>query len=80
MRFVVEFRLSPDSTSKVTEAFSRWRPQRDPGVLFRGARIGTRYDVIFVVGEGEDEERVARACQSWDEHGNYRIYALSDAE
>lgn len=80
MKFIVEFRLSADSKSKVTDAFSRWQPEQDPGVMFRGARIGSRYNVIFVVGEGEDEERIARACQSWDEHGDYRIYALSDAE
>lgn len=80
MRFIVELRLKPDAQCKVTDAFSRWRPESDPGVMFRGARIGTRNNVIFVVGEGEDEQRIARACQSWDEHGNYRIYPVSDAE
>lgn len=79
MKFLVEFRLSPHSTSRVSETFSRWRPQRDPAVMFHGARMGTRYNVIFVVGESDDEELIARACQSWDEHGNYRIYAVSDA-
>jgi hypothetical protein len=80
MKFIVELRLSADSQSKLSDAFSRWRPQRDAGVMFRGARIGSRHNVIFVVGEGEDEERIARACQSWEQHGNYRIYPVSDAE
>jgi hypothetical protein len=79
MKFLVEFRLSPNSESRVTETFSSWRPRRDPAVMFHGARIGARYDVIFVVSESEDEQLIARACQSWDEHGNYKIYPVSDA-
>jgi hypothetical protein len=80
MKFVVELRLSPDARGGIADAFSRWHPERDPGVLVRGARIAIENNVIFVVCETEDERRIATACRNWGAHGSYRVHPVSDAQ
>jgi hypothetical protein len=80
MKFIVEFHLKPENKNKVVEIFERCGPNRNPGVSFRNAWIGTRSNVVFVFGEGDDEERVEAVCRSWSEHGNYRIHPVIDIE
>ncbi len=80
MKFMVEFRLKPGSQRQIVEAFELRGPNRNPGVSFRGAWVGTRSDVIFALGESTDEALIVQACQSWDEEGAYTIYPVVDIE
>ncbi|MCE9548082.1 MAG: DUF3303 domain-containing protein [Planctomycetia bacterium] len=80
MKFIVEFRLKPDSKKKVVEIFERTGPNRNPGVAFGGAWIGLRSDVVFVLAESDDEASVAKASASWREHGDCVIHPVIDVE
>lgn len=80
MKFLVEFNLKPDSKKKVVEIFERTGPNRKPGVTFRGAWIGTRSDVVFVLAESDDEALVTKAAESWREYGDCEIQPVIDVE
>ena len=80
MKFMVEFRLKPGSKNKAVLAFEQRGPNRTPGVTFRQAWIGASDDVVFVLTESTDEALVAKAAQSWSEHGQSQIYRVIDAD
>lgn len=80
MKFIVEFRLKPGSKNKVMETFESRGPNRSPGVVFREAWVGTMSEVIFVLAESENESLVAKAAQSWGEHGDYKITPVTNVE
>jgi len=80
MKFLVEFQLKPDSKVKAVEMFERIGPNRNPGVAFRGAWVGTRDDLVFVLTESDEEELVQRVAEAWSEFGTHRIHPLIDVE
>jgi uncharacterized protein DUF3303 len=80
MKFMVEFRLNPGSKQKVIETFELVGPNRQAGVAFRNAWIGTRSDVVFVLVESAEEALVAKAAQAWNEQGESRIEPVLDVE
>ena len=80
MKFMIEFRLKPGSKNKAVEAFEQRGPNRTPGVTFRQGWIGANADVVFVLAESTDEALVAKAAQSWSEHGQSQIFRVIDAE
>ena len=80
MKFMIEFHLKPGVKRAVVEAFDLRGPNRIPGVSFRGAWIGTRNDVIYVLGEGADEALIDKACELWREHGDFEIVPVIDSE
>lgn len=55
MKFMIEFPLKPGVKRAVVEAFDLHGSNRLPGVSFRGTWIGTKSDVVYVLGEGTDE-------------------------
>ncbi len=64
MKFMVEFELQPGTRNQAVEAFERRGPNRNPGVKFEGAWVGSRSDVAFVLVDGVDEGHVAKAAES----------------
>jgi Protein of unknown function (DUF3303) len=80
MKFMVEFRVKPGSKNKAVEAFELRGPNRNPGVTFRGAWVGARSDVVYVLIESTDDAQVSKAAQSWAEHGEYQITQVIDVE
>ena len=80
MKFIVEFRLRPGSKNQVVENFELVGPNRHAGVALQNAWIGTRSDVIFVLVESAEEALVAKAGQTWKEHGEVRIEPVIDVE
>ncbi len=80
MKFVVEFRLKPGTKNKVVELFETRGPNRNPGVTFRQAWIGTTSDIVFVVAENESEDRIKNVAQSWAEYGDCQIHPVVDIE
>ena len=80
MKFMVEFEFKPGSKNKAVEFFEMRGPNRNPGVTFRGAWIGTDADTVFVLVESADETQVTKASQSWTELGVARITRVIDVE
>ncbi|MCI0357740.1 MAG: DUF3303 family protein [Planctomycetaceae bacterium] len=80
MKYMVEFHVKPGQKEKMLERFERIGPNREVGVKFRGAWIGIRSDVIFVLAESEDESRVAAVAQSWSAHADATVHAVIDIE
>ncbi len=80
MKFMVEFQVKPGGKNKVVEAFETRGPNRNPGVTFQGAWIGTNTDVVFALVESESEALVAKAGQSWGEFGAYHIHPVIDVQ
>src|SRR5436309_3026979 len=78
MKFMVEFRFKPGGKNEVLEAFELRGPNRNPGVAFRGAWVGTQSDVAFVLVESGDQSLVEKTAQSWTEHGEFRITPVID--
>jgi hypothetical protein len=77
---MVEFRFKPESKEKVLAAFEAQGPNRNPGVQFRGAWIGTRSDMAFVLAESEDQALIEKVAESWAHYGSYQIYPVVEVE
>jgi len=80
MKYIVELRLKPGHKEPVLQAFERTGPNRNAGVAFRGAWVGTRSDVIFVLAESDDESRLAAVAQAWSEHADATLHPVLDIE
>jgi hypothetical protein len=80
MKFMVEFRFKPGGKDEILEAFELRGPNRNPGVTFRGAWVGSQADLAFALVESAHQSLVEKAAQSWDEHGEYRITPVIDVE
>jgi hypothetical protein len=80
MKFMVQLRLQPGSKTKVVEAFDLRGPNRNPGVSFLGAWIGTKLDAAFVLVESSDESLVVKAAEAWREHGEYEFHQVIDIQ
>jgi hypothetical protein len=80
MKFIVQFQLKPGSKQAVVETFERVGPNRNPGVSFRGAWIGSRTDLAFVLVESDDEGLVAKVSEAWREFGEPTIHPVIDVE
>jgi len=80
MKFMVEFQLQPGIKNKAVEAFEQRGPNRNPGVRFVGAWVGTKDDVAFVLVESADEALVAKAGQSWSDFSQHQIYPVIDVQ
>jgi hypothetical protein len=79
-KYIVQFRLEPGTKNQTVQAFEERGPSRDPGVQFRGAWIGTKSDVVFVLVEASDEADVSKAAQVRSATGNYEIHPVIDIE
>lgn len=80
MKFIVEFRLKTGNKNQALAAFEERGPNRSPGVIFRGAWIGTRSDVIFALVESADEALVSQAARSWKEDVDFEVTEVLDIE
>lgn len=80
MKYMIEFRVKPGHKEKMLATFERIGPNRNAGVAFRGAWVGSRSDVIFVLAEGDDESRMAAVAQAWSQHGEATLHAVVDIE
>jgi hypothetical protein len=80
MKFMVEVQLKPGSRNEAVEAFEQRGPSRNSGVTFRGAWVGNRSDVAFVLVESDDEAHVAKAAELWSEFGQPRILQVIDIQ
>jgi hypothetical protein len=81
MKFMIEFRLKPGHKEQVLETFEKTGPNRHPGVTFRGAWVGSRSDVIFVLLESDEgESTVANLAESWKAHGEAKFHAVVDVD
>ena len=80
MKFMLEFHLKPGTKRAVAEAFDLHGPNRTAGVSFHGVWIGTKSDVVYVLGEGADEALIEEACRPWREHGDFEIHPVLDIE
>ena len=80
MKWMVEFHFKSEHKDQVMELFEQQGPNRNPGVKFRGAWIGSRTDVAFVLVEGDDEKRMEDVAQSWSEHGSYKLHPCVEVE
>ena len=72
--------LKPGNKDQVVDRFELRGPNRNPGVAFRGAWIGKRSDLVFVLCESDDEALVENVAQKWSEFGGYQIHAVTDVE
>jgi hypothetical protein len=80
MKAMVEFHLKPGSKQKAIELFEQRGPNRGAGVTLRGAWIGTRSDVVFVLIEGTSEAQIVEASEAWNTHGESTIHPVLDVE
>jgi hypothetical protein len=80
MKYIVEFRVKPGNKNSAFELFEQRGPSRNPGVIFRGAWIAKREDVIFVLAESNDETLVTQAAKSWSASGDFRLTEVIDVE
>jgi hypothetical protein len=80
MKFIVEFHFKPGTKEKAMDLFELRGPNRNPGVSFRNAWIGTRSDIAFVLLESDYESLVEQAAQTWHDAGSYRIHPVVDVE
>lgn len=80
MKFIVECVIKPEMKNRTIELFEQRGPNRNPGVSFRGAWIGTQSDSAFVLVESPDEAAVRGAINAWSEIGSFRITQVIDVE
>ncbi len=80
MRYLVTFQIKPNSKNEILEKFDLRGPNRVPGVQFRQAWISTKQDVIYVIGDADDEAVLQKACSAWDEFGTYSYTPVVDIE
>jgi len=80
MKFIVQLQLQPGSKTKAVEAFELRGPNRNPGVSFLGAWIGTKSDAAFVLVESSDESLVVKAAEAWREHGECMLHQVIDIQ
>jgi hypothetical protein len=80
MKFMIEFQLKADRKRAAVELFERIGPNRNPGVAFRGAWIGSRSDLAFVLVESAEESLVAKVAEAWREEGACSIHPVIDIE
>jgi hypothetical protein len=62
------------------ERFEQEGPNRNPGVKFRGAWIGSHSDRIFVLAEAAEQSLVEDVARSWSEFGRHQIHPVTDIE
>ena len=80
MLFMVEFQLKPGSKNAAVEAFEARGPNRNPGLKFVGAWVGSKSDIGFVLVESADEKFIVEAGQDWPELGDYKIHPVIDVQ
>lgn len=80
MLFMVEFQLKPGTKNAAINAFELRGPNRNPGVTFRGAWVGAKADVGFVLVESDDESLIKKAGEPWPELGGYQIHQVIDVQ
>jgi hypothetical protein len=80
MKFMVELVLKPGSTYRAMDAFELRGPNRNPGVVFRGAWVGIRSELVFALVESEDEALVREASRAWADVGEYKINPVVEIE
>lgn len=80
MKFIVEFRLKPGSKNRAMDAFQQRGPNRNPGVSLRAAWVGTSSDVVFALGESDDESLFRQACASWGEVDDFVVHPVVEIE
>ena len=80
MKCMVEFHLKPGAKEAAIQVFEQRGPNRNPGVTFRGAWIGTHSDIVFGLIECAHEAEVAQAAEAWRPHGEYTIHPVLDIE
>src|SRR5262245_55904628 len=80
MKFLIEFQIKPGQKNKALEAFELRGPNRNPGVSFLGAWVGTQADVVFVLVKSSDEALVTAAADAWRELGEVRITQVIEIE
>jgi hypothetical protein len=80
MKFMVEFRLKPLSKYKVLDVFELRGPNRTPGVTFRGAWMGSKTDVAYILMEAAEASLIEQAAKFWSEHGDCAITPVVDVE
>ena len=80
MKCMVEFHLKPGAKEPAIQVFEQRGPNRNPGVTFRGAWIGTHSDIVFVLIESAHEAEVAQAAEAWRPHGEFTIHPVLDIE
>ena len=80
MKFMVEFRFKSGRKGHALELFESRGPNRNPGVTFRGAWIGTDSELAFVLVEAPDETHVANVTEAWGVHGESHITRVIDIE
>lgn len=80
MKYMVQFRLQPGVKNAVVEYFELRGPNRHPGVKFLGAWIGKEADVVFALVEGDNQEHLEAAGESWGQFGEVEVYPVTDVE
>jgi hypothetical protein len=80
MKFIVECQIKPGKKNQAVALFEQRGPNRNPGVLFRGAWIGAESDVAFVLVESSDEATVRGAINTWSEIGDCQTTQVIDIE
>ena len=80
MKFFVKFQLKPGNKKKLLELFELRGPNRNPGVTLKGAWIGKKEEVIYVLAESDDETLLVNAAQAWGQCGDYEITPVIDLE
>ena len=80
MKYMVQFQFKLESKAEALETFEQFGPNRNPGVTFRSAWIGSNRGVAFVIVESASEELVAKAAESWRTQGEFSIYPVIDIE
>ena len=80
MNFIVEFQLKPGTKEHAVAVFEQRGPNRHPGVSFKGAWIGSRSDIAFVLVDGVDEAEVARVARTWAAFGETKIHPVIDLQ
>jgi hypothetical protein len=80
MKYMAKVQLQPGTKNTVMETFERIGPNRNPGVAFRGAWLGTQADVVFVLVESDDDAAVDRAIQNWNPPGQLELHPVVDVD
>lgn len=80
MKFMVEFHFYPDCKNKVVEVFELQGPNRNPGVKMRGAWIGNRSDIAFVLAESDDQTLIEKVAEGWAQFGNHQIHPVVEID
>lgn len=80
MKFMVEILLQPGTRNAMIESFEAKGPNRNPGVTFRGAWIGTKSDVVFVLVEADNPTLIDNACCAWNPPGELKVHPVVDVD